>query len=146
MKALKTTVCLLFALIASSCAPNDLPEYMHSSPELIQYRALYSEIKQDVLGYPSSSVPISFGEIGDDKLGLCFYFPRDRTRSFILINDKHWVSLDEQSRRELVFHELIHCDMGFNTHVDEPGHIMNSMHQHVISPEQELREFLALYK
>ena len=53
--------------------------------------------------------------------GVCFMYDPGKP---ILINKKHWKRYDLTQKKVLIFHELVHCLLGYR-HSENPKSIMN---------------------
>jgi hypothetical protein len=113
------------------------PPFNYINEEFLPYIEVYSRIKYEELGLGTRYIPAEFYSVSDKYLGQCRVSNGAR---YITINKMHWDFLDESSKYELIFHEMIHCDTdGFVQHIDLPGHIMNAIHQNISNPENALR-------
>lgn len=137
---------LLVGLLLAGCGPRLYPIEMESAKDFSVYRNLYAEIKHETLGQGVAQFPIVFGHLTKTKdvvqYGVCVI---EGPMRWIVIDSVVWSSMTEESRKELIFHEMIHCDLDFLTHVGLSGNIMNSMHQFLPSPEASLAGFFEEY-
>lgn len=56
--------------------------------------------------------PIQFGDTGADSIGLCYKWIGGYKE--IVLSEKYWNKIDNNQRRELVYHELGHCQLGLD--------------------------------
>lgn len=140
---MKYLIILWSIFLTIGCGPRLYPIEMNSAKEFSVYRAEYSEIKHEELGQGTKQFPIVFGSLFKSKdrveFGKCFV---DGASRWIVIDEIEWEKLNETSRKELIFHEMIHCDLGFDDHTDELG-LMHSTHQFLVNPEAHLRMFFS---
>lgn len=142
-KLISIFTCILLAFIASSCGFRQYSMEMPSDKEFSVYRAVYAQIKYEETGLPTGQFPIVFGSLFKSKdrvvFGMCFI---DGPSRWIVIDEIEWEKLNETSRKELIFHEMIHCDLGFDDHTDEHG-LMHRTHQFLVNPDAHLRMFFS---
>ena len=58
-------------------------------------------------------------------VGVCYNYP-GTTYRHIKIRKDYWAAADDVDRMALIAHEMIHCFLNLNGHVEREGHIMNS--------------------
>jgi hypothetical protein len=128
---------LLLATLLTSCQRQEKPPFDTINAEFAPYLDVYQSVKYQETGLSMRYIPMEFGIKFQNSLGVCSVGIGHR---YITIHPEHWKNLDESSRYELIFHEMIHCDTdGFVKHIDTPGHIMNTYHQNLVDPVQSLR-------
>ncbi|HRM90329.1 MAG TPA: hypothetical protein PLK68_07690 [Thomasclavelia ramosa] len=105
----------------------------------------YCDIKQEVLNLPCNDIPMQYGQVRDKnsnviRLGECRY---GSVKPHILINKDLPKGI---SLRQLIYHEMIHCDLEYHKH-DDSG-LLNSYHQSWDNSNDmlELRKFFNNYK
>lgn len=105
----------------------------------------YCSIKREVLNLPCNDIPMQYGQVRDKRpnvirLGECRY---GTVKPHILINKDLPKGI---SLRQLVYHELIHCDMEYHKH-DNAG-LMHAYHQAMSDDDSKLalRNFFNNYK
>lgn len=144
---MKYLIILWSIFLTIGCGPRLDSIEMESAKEFSVYRNLYAEIKFNALGVEVNQFPIVFGHLAKTKektvYGKCVI---EGPMRWIVIDSATWQWMGENSRKELIFHEMIHCDLDFLTHVDLGGNIMHSMHQFLASPEASLAGFFEEYK
>lgn len=144
---MKYLIAIWSIFLTIGCGPRLYPIEMNSAKEFSVYRAEYSEIKREALGQETKLFPIVFGSLFKSKdrveFGKCFV---DGASRWIVIDEIEWEKLNETSRKELIFHEMIHCDLDFLVHVNGIRNIMDASHQYLASPEASLRGFFNEYK
>ena len=104
----------------------------------------YCDIKQEVLNLPCNNIPMQYGQVRDKnsnviRLGECRY---GSVKPHILINKDLPRNV---SLRQLIYHEMIHCDMEYHKH-DDSG-LMHAYHQRMSDDDSktELRKFFNNY-
>lgn len=144
---MKYLIAIWSIFLTMGCGPRLYPIEMNSAKEFSVYRAEYSEIKHEELGQETRQFPIVFGSLFKSKdrveFGTCFMVGESR---WVVIDEIEWEKLNETSRKELIFHEMIHCDLDFFEHVNGVRNIMDKSHQYLASPEASLRGFFDEYK
>lgn len=105
----------------------------------------YCSIKQEILNLPCNDIPVQYGQVTDKRpnvirLGECRY---GTIKPHILINKDLPKGI---SLRQLIYHEMVHCDMGYHKH-DDSG-LLNAYHQSWDNSNDmlELRKFFNNYK
>lgn len=106
----------------------------------------YCKTKQDVLNLPCNNIPMQYGQVTDKRpnvirLGECRY---GSVKPHILINKD---LLKGISLRQLIYHEMIHCDLEYHKH-DNSG-LMDAYHNTSWDDSNdmlELRKFFNNYK
>ncbi len=128
---------LLITGLLTSCQRIVKPPFDTINAEFAPYLDVYTNIKYEETGLGTRYIPMEFASTNKSYLGVCKVEPGTR---YITINPETWKNLDESSKYELIFHEMIHCDTdGFVQHIDKPGHIMNTYHQNLVDPTYQLR-------
>lgn len=59
-----------------------------------------------------------------DTVGVCLMMPSSR-KAMMAIRYSSWAQMPNETRKILVFHEMMHCYGGQREHVDGHDHIMN---------------------
>lgn len=132
-------ILLIALLLLTSCQRQFKPPFDTINAKFAPYLDMYQSVKFEETGLGIKYIPMEFYSTDKAYLGVCKVEPGGR---YITINPEAWKNLDESSKYELIFHEMIHCDTdGFVKHTDIPGHIMNSYHQNLIDPVQSLRMY-----
>ena len=72
----------------------------------IQYYVNYFERSFD----HKVTVPITFGDLPDNVVGMCYFFKGPKPLRFIILDSGYWEKSAVWERELLVFHELGHCE------------------------------------
>jgi hypothetical protein len=88
----------------------------------LHYKEFMDVVQSDC---PSLQLPnqltIETGNLTDDNIGVCVVFS---FRKHITIDNFYWNTSNEQTKRQLLFHELTHCVLNIN-HIESDSHYMN---------------------
>lgn len=125
---------LFLLLFLTSCTQKLSPPFLTINPEFKSYIEVYNKIKITETGQHVGYYPMEFGDLPNNQLGLA---STNYETCWITINKKYWNYLDENGKKELIFHELLHCDYVGFYHID--GTIMDQYHSGTKDPEADLK-------
>lgn len=98
------------------------------------YKKFVSIVKKEC---PSLELPnqliIETGNLSDDNIGVCVTFS---FRKHITIDKFYWLTSNEQSKKQLMYHELTHCVLGLH-HIESE---LNYMNPYIIEISEEALE------
>lgn len=118
-----------------ACSKDYSPPFTHVNPVFSKYVQLYNTIKTEETGQSGGYYPMEFGDVpSPETMGLA---NTNGQNCWIIINEKYWNFISENSKKELIFHELLHCDYIGWYHID--GTIMDEYHTRSETPEDDLR-------
>ena len=121
MHYVRHSLALVFTMAVMGCG---------SRETIVQasFQPYYQEFMEATQGRDHNPIShIRFAHAGDkymgNRAGVCLYagFFSDATVQFeneIRISKGYWNKLSDGSRAVLVFHELVHCSLGYSTHDD----------------------------
>ncbi len=89
------------------------------APMYIEFNNLVRQnCREDQYFHPQFK--IMFKALEGDIIGMCMTYPN----SFVIhLDTKFWKESDQDDRRQLLYHELLHCNMSLD-HVEDKHNIM----------------------
>lgn len=126
---------IILFLLLTSCSKNPGSPFSGINAEFIQYVELYNKIKFEETGHTVGYYPMQFGELDNDS--MLAKATIQNNDCWITVSEFYWKRFSENSKKELIFHELLHCDYIGGKHIN--GTIMDAIHTLTLHPEQDLR-------
>lgn len=133
------TLALAPFLLGGCAKLNKAPIPEGVAAEFQPYVADYTRIKGEETGW--GTYPVSIGFSTDVPMFAAAQCTKQGGVRWITVKEKYWNTLPDNMRKSLVYHELIHCDNDFFSHVEEIGHLMHPVLQSIPDPDQKLREW-----
>ena len=97
---------LIFLLLLSSCdKPKFISEDITEYPEHDQTWSSFEHEFSDLMTLPRSTT--RFASLREGLLGVC-----EKQAKIVSINKTFWQNAGSDERKALLFHELVHCELG----------------------------------
>lgn len=102
---------LLFAFLFVSCAPHIKNETLNVEPDFVSYIEEFESFSNvRYIGGANFASTNSLSYYTKDAVAICFVY-RNGDKE-IKVDRGYWVFSDEDTREQLIFHELGHCALG----------------------------------
>ena len=113
---MKLSIIALLALL-TSCGQ------ITQSPKIVETDHFFDGFKIDWeydTGRNVDHIAINFSELSDGTDARCNFYEDEthKTFNYIMVSRKFWEKSSDLSKQQVIYHELVHCDLLFYTHVD----------------------------
>lgn len=118
---------LIFLLLITGCGSLQKPKDIYNnSVDFSAYTNAYKEYKLEHLGTKEVGyvINVRYSHLESPTVGLCVRPSIHSLPRIIKIDPTYWEKADDETRLNLIFHELGHCDLNCE-HQEEVDGLMN---------------------